>query len=188
MKDKALEGRTLEDTGYNYEHLLVSQKPLFPWKAIILAITIIVIAVLAYVAYLYFMPTDMVRFNNVEQVGYDIPNIGLRPIALKGTIINNYGEEIEVSEVSFAIGGSVIVNQELFTLEDVLVNYTSDSISLNGTVDFLIKLPEFKDQYYHAGDEDPEYWIKVLYNGYKNDMETFDVSYLYISSGPFPLP
>jgi len=168
-------GRTVEDTAYDYEHLLAPPpKDRTAIKGLLMAIIIISAVIGGFYVYKMMTPSNIVKFDSVEHI--EVLNY---PIGVMGSIINNCDKEIQISNITLRIDGQVIETPKTYSLEEVMVSNYSETILPDQTVDFAISLPDLHDRLLtHAGDK-LTYWIKVYYDGYENDIEKFDVSDSY---------
>jgi hypothetical protein len=148
---------------------------------LLITITIFSIIILAYFIYIALTPSNVLEFESIDQVeilGY--------PMAIEGSIENTWDRNIPISSVTFVIEGKVIEGKFTYALDEVIENHTSDLITPGQTVDFYITHPGFKDEILIMAGEKTHYFVKVYYNGYKNDQKEYDVSNIYSGSHHVP--
>ncbi len=164
----------MEDTTYDYEHLLVPKKDPLPVKGIIIAVVIMVAIVTGYFVYDWLAPNDIVEFQNIYEV--EVLDI---PYGVTGTVLNTCGENISVSDISLVIDGKVIESKKTYPLENVARDLSSDTIPPGESVEFTFPLPGFLDRLLVTSGDKLSYNVKLYHDGVLNDKEEFDVSHLY---------
>ena len=119
---------------------------------------------------------EVVAFNQVDEVTYF-----LFPAGVEGSFTNvAEASAIYVSDITFSIHGNAVEGVKTYTLSNCIENFNGTVITPGQTIDFYVKLPEFKDEVYSTGAPGSVYYyVTISHNGQQNDAVKFDATDLY---------